>query len=110
MSRRTTGVIFIAIAAFLYATRYICGTLLTVNSNMNFIGNHEMYVTALDTLGSGLTIFSLLSLVIGAGYLIWADFGGKLREVKKQYDIMEEQYFKPVELRETSPDKKVDGD
>jgi len=107
MSRRTVGVVFIAIAAFLYATRFICGTLLLVNLN---VINHDMLVSALQSLGSGLTLFSLLSLVIGAFYLMWEEFGDKIAALKAKYDIFEERYSYSQNEVNANSEKKVDSD
>ena len=67
MSRRGVGFGFCAVAAFLFATRYVCaaifGSGVTSWDQELF---HGMYINV----GSGLTTAAVISLVVGIAYLI----------------------------------------
>lgn len=69
--RRLTGVIFCAIAALLYATRYIAAALYTpANAG---VWSSEQFARWMSYVGSDLWIWAGLALVVGVGYLIWAE-------------------------------------
>lgn len=70
MSRRVTGVLFIAIAAFLYAARFVAAAIWGAGVT-NW--NTQLFSNMYDYIGNGLTIWSILALLVGAGYLIWAE-------------------------------------
>ena len=69
MSRRAAGVGFCAIAAFLYASRYITAAI----SGSNVTWNSELFPRLLIYVGNSLTILSIVSLVVGVLYLVWAE-------------------------------------
>lgn len=70
MSRRTAGVIFILIAAFLYATYYLCAAIYG-SSSINW--NEVMFGILLDSVGTKLISISKISLSAGVIYLVWAE-------------------------------------
>lgn len=70
MSRRATGAVFIAISAFLYGIRYIAAALFG-STTTNW--NEEMFNILLTSVGTRFNSFSLLALLVGIAYLIWAE-------------------------------------
>lgn len=74
MNRRGSGVVFCFIAAFLYATRYICAAIFGSNVSSWDSG---LYSNMLDYVGNGLTTFAVISLIIGIIYLSAAEYKGK---------------------------------
>ena len=70
MSRRTTGTLLILVSAVLYSTRYLAaaifGSSLTTWST-------ELFNAMLRHVGPGLDVWSLIALVAGLSYLVWAE-------------------------------------
>lgn len=71
MNRRGAGVVFVAIAAFLFAMRYLTAAML-LPENVGL--NGEYYRMVLEETGGSLLTLSILSLVVGIIYLVLADF------------------------------------
>jgi hypothetical protein len=70
MNRRATGVVFIAIAAFLFATRYIAAAIFGSGVRSWEAG---LFDAMLAYVGPELPILSAVSLLIGIVYLIRAE-------------------------------------
>jgi len=70
MSKRVTGLAFIAISAFLLASLYVAAAILTVGT--------ESYFRRLptDEFG-GLIIASAIALAIGIFYFVWGELRGE---------------------------------
>lgn len=69
MAHRITGLTFIFIAAMLFCGRYITAALLSDNP-----GGHDWFAHTLnDTIGHGYTAWNVLALLVGIGYLIYAE-------------------------------------
>lgn len=70
MTRRTVGVTFVIIAAFLWGVRFIAAAILGSGSDQQ----SEIYFqNLLRYVGSGPLYMSFLSLVIGISYLVWGE-------------------------------------
>lgn len=76
MSRRTTGVSFIGIAALLYITRFIAAAIWGGNFTTWSVENFALLLGYVD---QGLTNLSIISLVIGLAYLVWGELSEKKR-------------------------------
>jgi hypothetical protein len=74
LNRRTAGVVFCGIAAFLFAAKYLCAAI--YGSGM-ITWNSELFGNLLTYVGSGLMVTSVISLIVGIIYLLIA-------EIKKQ--------------------------
>ncbi|MCR8744228.1 hypothetical protein [Romboutsia lituseburensis] len=70
MNRRGTGAIFCLISAILYSTRYISAAIF--GSNLSS-WDEQLFFNMLSYVGGTLTTLSIISLVIGVGYLILAE-------------------------------------
>ena len=81
MSHRAAGVSFIAIAAFLYAARYVAAAL--YGSGMpGWSGS--LFRDLLGYVGNGPTMFAALALLIGIAYLVRAEFEKPLKRTAEQ--------------------------
>ena len=70
MSRRMIGVIFIAISALLYATRFIAAAIWGSGFSS---WNTENFLALLGYVDQGLTTWSMTALVVGLIYLAWGE-------------------------------------
>jgi hypothetical protein len=70
MSRRNTGVSFIAIAAFLFATRFVSAAIWGIGLNS---WSADRFATFLSYVDQGLTLWSIVALVVGMVYLVWGE-------------------------------------
>ena len=70
MSKRSTGVVFCLIAALLYSTRYIAAAIFGSGVST---WNSELFNSMLEYVGGELVTLSIISLVVGIVYLIWAE-------------------------------------
>lgn len=70
MSRRITGISFVAVAAFLYATRFFAAAIWGSSFNT---WNAENFSHLLGYVDQGLTTWSIVALIIGLIYLLWAE-------------------------------------
>jgi hypothetical protein len=70
MSRRTTGVAFIAISAFLFGVRFIAAAIYSEGLTS---WDAAMFNTFLSYVDQGLSTTSVIALVLGAVYLVWAE-------------------------------------
>ena len=70
MSRRTTGTILIFTAALLYATHYLVAAIFGSGVSS---WNSDLFQAMLQYTGQGLELWSLVALVFGLIYLLWAE-------------------------------------
>lgn len=70
MNKRGAGVIFCFIAGLLLAARYLTAAIFMSNVNS---WDAALFAAGLAYQGNELLIFSIISLVAGIGYLIWAE-------------------------------------
>ncbi len=80
MNRRILGAFFIFISAFLEGVRYISAAIL--GSAANTGGSKELFNILLSSVGTKLVFLSLLSLIIGIVYLIWAELENNMDKIK----------------------------
>lgn len=71
MSRRGVGVSFVAIAAFLYASRYVAAAIF--GSGLK-TWNSDLFDGMLSYVGPELVTLSKIALVMGILYLIWGEY------------------------------------
>ena len=70
MNKRGAGALFCLIAALLYAARYVAAAVYVSNESS---WSPELFAVGLQFQGNGLLILSVLSLVVGVGYLVWGE-------------------------------------
>ena len=70
MGRRGTGVVFCLIAALLYSTRYVSAAIF---GSGVVSWDKELFDGMLQYVGNSLTVLSVISLVVGIVYLVWAE-------------------------------------
>lgn len=94
MHKRTVGMTFICIAAFLYGVRYITAAIFGSNVSS---WDSSLFKAMLNYIGNGPLIFSVLSLILGILYLIIAEFGealkGSFQQIKNKWDELEKDEF-----------------
>lgn len=71
MSKRGTGVAFIAIAAFLISAKYISAA--TLGSGVSNL-HKGVFISTMHYVGIPLSLFSIISLIIGVGYIAWGEY------------------------------------
>lgn len=77
MNRRGAGVVFIAIASFLYGVRYLSAAIFGSGINS---WNRDLFDSMLQYVGTTLNIFAVISLVAGLIYLIWSEVSCETNE------------------------------
>lgn len=82
MQRRVVGAILVLAAAILYCTRYLAAALL--GSSLTTL-NNAIFEMQLLFVGNHLTTLSILSLIVGIGYLIWAEIEHIVSKKNKPY-------------------------
>ncbi len=70
MSRRKTGALFIATAAFLYTARYIAAAIFGAGVSS---WDADLFHAMLQYVGPDLWYAAAAALVMGLAYLIWAE-------------------------------------
>ncbi|UVI29369.1 hypothetical protein [Paenibacillus spongiae] len=80
MHKRTAGIVFIAIAAFLYGIRYLSAAIFGSNVSS---WDADLFRQMLAYVGKGPLVLSVLSLLIGILYLLFAEFGEPAKKTSK---------------------------
>lgn len=70
MNKRGTGTIFCLIASLLFSARYITVAIFMSNTAS---WDNELFALGLEYQGNALLVFSIISLIIGITYLVWAE-------------------------------------
>ena len=70
MSRRAAGISLIALSALLYASRYLAAAIFGSSITT---WNAGLFNGMLQYVGPGLVRWSIVSLVVGILYLVWAE-------------------------------------
>ena len=70
MNKRGTGVIFCLIAGLLYATKYLTAAIFMSGVST---WDESLFQRGLLCVGDRLSNFSVISLLIGIAYLVWAE-------------------------------------
>lgn len=71
MTRRGTGIAFIAISAFLISTKYISAAIFGSGVSS---WSQDLFDRMLTYVGYTLNIFSVLSLLVGILYIVWGEY------------------------------------
>ena len=71
MSKRGTGVAFIAIAAFLFSAKYISAAIF---GSGVLSWDKELFNAMLSYVGSPLSVCSIVALIIGVAYITWGEY------------------------------------
>ena len=66
MNKRGAGVVFCLIAALLFSARYITAAIFMNNVS-------ELFASGLRYQGNALLVLSVISLLAGVAYLVWAE-------------------------------------
>jgi hypothetical protein len=78
MTRRGTGLGFIGISALLFATRHIAAAIFGSGTTS---WNSELYLAMLGYVDQGLSTASIVALVLGGAYLLWAELSESRRRI-----------------------------
>ena len=70
MSRRTTGVMFLFVAALLYSTRYLAAAIFGSGISS---WSSQLFNAMLLNVGPGFLTWSRIAFVAGLVYLVWAE-------------------------------------
>lgn len=76
MTRRSLGLGFCGIAAFLFASRYLCAAIYATTLPQS---NGSIFRQFYDYIGSDLTAAAVVSLAVGIAYIIWGEFSDRQR-------------------------------
>lgn len=71
MNKRGTGVMFIAIAAFLFSAKYLSAAIF---GSGVVSWDEELFNAMLSYIGNPLSICSILALIIGVTYIAWGEY------------------------------------
>lgn len=71
MNKRGTGVTFIAIAAFLFASKYVSASIF---GSGVLSWSDSLFNAMLSYVGEPLSICSIIALIIGVAYLGWGEY------------------------------------
>jgi hypothetical protein len=71
MNKRGTGVMFIAIAAFLFSVKYLSAAIFGSGVAS---WDSELFNAMLSSVGTPLSICSILALIIGIAYIAWGEY------------------------------------
>lgn len=74
MGKRGVGAIFCLIAAVLFSTRYVAAAVFMSGVSS---WNGMLFAAGLKYVGSPLITLSIVSFIIGVGYLVWAEVSEK---------------------------------
>jgi len=77
MNRRVVGIGFMFISAWLYITRFITAAI--YGSGLSGSWNADLFKALLKYVDQGLTPLSILALVLGIIYLLWAEISERKR-------------------------------
>lgn len=87
MNKRAAGVVFVCVAAFLYASRYITAAIY-MSGTVSW--DAELFSNGLEYVGSPLLILSIISLIIGGIYLFLAEIEHLDDDVTEEKEKSEE--------------------
>lgn len=76
MSRRTTGTVLLGISALLYSTRYLSAAIF--GSSLT-TWNTKLFNAMLEYVGREPVIWSIIALIAGIIYLVWAEIEAFLK-------------------------------
>lgn len=79
MTRRAAGTVFLTIAVFLFSIRYIAAAIYGSGASLNNEYSREAFQQFLSYVGSLPLILSIISLIIGIIFMVWAEFENRKR-------------------------------
>jgi hypothetical protein len=79
MTRRSTGIAFLCIAAFLFSMHYITAALYGSGVSLNNEYSAESFERFLSYVGDLPVTLSIVSALLGIGYLAWAELESRKR-------------------------------
>ncbi|WP_179283004.1 MULTISPECIES: hypothetical protein [Paenibacillus] len=85
MSRRTTGTLLLVIAAFLFGVRYLSAAIFGSGIAS---WNSDLFQEMLNYVGTAPRNWSMVALILGVFYLIWAEYeatSSKTKESLKRF-------------------------
>jgi H+/Cl- antiporter ClcA len=94
VSRRTTGALLLVIAAFLYGVRYLSAAIFGSGITS---WNSDLFQEMLNYVGTAPRNWSLVALILGLFYLMWAEYGATSSKTKESlkrfvsYDIVDQE-------------------
>lgn len=80
MHRRSAGISFIFISAFLNSVRYLTAAIYG-SSTTNY--SETFFKVVLDSIGNDLLNFAVITLIVGIAYLLWAEIEEIIIRVRK---------------------------
>ncbi|GLC78180.1 hypothetical protein [Lacrimispora brassicae] len=75
MGKRGVGSTFCFIASVLFSARYISAAIFM--SGLSSTWDSELFASGLEYAGTPLRTLSIVSFIIGVGYLVWAEVSEK---------------------------------
>ena len=78
MSRRGAGMGFIGISSFLFAAKFITAAIFGSGVAS---WNSDLFASMLNYVDQGLSIASIIALIVGILYLIWAEISGSRKHM-----------------------------
>ncbi len=72
MSKRFAGVSFCLISAILFSVRYIAASIYSPNNSGSY--GTDDFARYLSYMGSEIVAASIIALLVGIGYLVWAEY------------------------------------
>lgn len=79
MSKRGVGALFCLIASILFSARYIAAAIFMSGVSS---WNSDLFKAGLEYVGTPLLHLSMLSLIVGVGYLVWEEILDKKENSK----------------------------
>ncbi len=76
MKRQSLGLGFCGIAAFLFASRYVCAAIYATTLTPRDIDSYA-FGRFYGYIGPGTTVAALVSLIVGIVYIIWGEFADR---------------------------------
>lgn len=77
MGKRFVGIMFCFIAAILFSSRYIAAAIFMSGVSS---WSADLFSAGLEYVGAELLLLSIISLVFGIGYLIWAEYSETVKK------------------------------
>ena len=81
MNNKGVGAVFCLIAAVLTGARYVAAAIYFSSTSTK---SPELFRSALEYTGSGLTILSVIALVAGVGFLVWGTLNDSAKAALKE--------------------------
>ncbi|MFD1412841.1 hypothetical protein [Oceanobacillus jeddahense] len=80
MKKRGAGVLFITIGVFLISIRYLSAALIGSGVKVSVLNNSPDFDSLLTFVGSGLSNFAIVVIIVGVLFIAWAEIEVKINE------------------------------